>query len=318
MQKPRIGPRAEMSRPSKPVNGTTTPGTSSSPAAGKRERVRAGLSERLAELSPKRQEIIRPVLENPREFVLLSVRDLAGKLQTDPATMVRIVQGLGFESYREFQRHLYQLSVAFATSLDMLTAGTAENGGKGALVRASLERDLANLRAMATSLDVDRVLALARRLFEARKILLLGGDAAVSLVYLLEYHLTMVGLPVFTATTPGRAVHLTRGSHRGEIAIGISFRRGLRQTVEGLQTAKANGAYTVGITDTFVSPIARSAHESFIVSVDTPSFGASYVAPTALIDTISAALVSLNRSRILSMIEEVDEEQRRGFRWYQV
>jgi DNA-binding MurR/RpiR family transcriptional regulator len=74
------------------------------------------LVERIDRLSIKRQEIIRPILEHPSEYVLLSVR-AAVRLQTDPATIVRIVRGLGFGSYREFQRHLHELSLVYATSL---------------------------------------------------------------------------------------------------------------------------------------------------------------------------------------------------------
>src|ERR1700738_1904515 len=80
----------------------------------------ANLPERIDRLSSKRQEIIRPILEHPREYVLLSVRSMAKRLHTDPATIVRIVRGLGFPSYREFQHHLHELSLAFATSLDTM------------------------------------------------------------------------------------------------------------------------------------------------------------------------------------------------------
>src|SRR6202011_2035915 len=78
------------------------------------------LPERIDHLSAKRQEIIRPILEHPREYVLLSVRALAKYLRTDPATIVRIVRGLGFSSYRQFQHHLHELSLAYATSLDTM------------------------------------------------------------------------------------------------------------------------------------------------------------------------------------------------------
>ena len=277
----------------------------------------ASLSEKLKHLSPKRQEIIRPVLENPRPFVLLSVRALADRLSTDPATTVRIVQGLGFETYKEFQRHLHDLSVAYATSLDTMKAAEREGTGPASLVRAALQRDMQNLQALSNSLDATKVCALAKRLYEAPKILLLGGDAATSLVHHLEYHLTMIGLPVLSATTAGRVSHVVRNVGRKDLAIGISFRRGLRQTVEGLQTAKRNGSYTVAITDTFVSPLARAADECFIASVETPSFGASYVAPMALIDAVVAAVGNVKRKSIMSLIKQADEEQRRGFRWYQ-
>jgi hypothetical protein len=61
------------------------------------------LSKMLSRLTRKRQEVIRPVLESPREFVLMSVRSMAERLKSDPATTVRIVQGMGFPSYRDFQ-----------------------------------------------------------------------------------------------------------------------------------------------------------------------------------------------------------------------
>src|SRR6266700_3133683 len=102
------------------------------------------LQERIATLTAKRQEILRPVLEHPRGFVLLSVRAMAKRLGTDPATIVRIVRALGFASFREFQKHLHDLSIAFATSAD-----TMQNGGSDrsryAYVVDSIDRDLKNL-----------------------------------------------------------------------------------------------------------------------------------------------------------------------------
>src|SRR5664279_5490926 len=162
------------------------------------------LAEKLRHLSPKRQEIIRPVLESPRSYVLLSVRALADKLHTDPATTVRIVQGLGFATYKDFQRHLHDLSVAYATSLDTMKAAEHAGSGPAAFVRAALHRDMQNLHALSNSLNADKVCAVAKRMCEAQKILLLGGDAATSLVPHLEYHLAVIGFPVISATSPGR------------------------------------------------------------------------------------------------------------------
>src|SRR5450432_1589205 len=100
------------------------------------------LSSRVALLSPKRQETIRPAFDAPRTYVLLSVRDLAKRLKTDPATMVRIVQGMKFASYREFQHYLHELSIKFATSLDTMHATTGNKFTVPAQVKASLDQDL--------------------------------------------------------------------------------------------------------------------------------------------------------------------------------
>ena len=49
-----------------------------------------GLTSWMKHLSLRRQELIRPVFENPAEYVLLSVRAAAERLNTYPATVVRI------------------------------------------------------------------------------------------------------------------------------------------------------------------------------------------------------------------------------------
>src|SRR5690348_17745908 len=117
------------------------------------------LAERIELLSSKRQEIVRPILEHPRDYVLLSVRAMAKRLHTDPATVVRIVRGLGFGSYRDFQRHLHDLSIAFATSLDTMQSG-GRDPSVPAHVAESLEQDLKNLQGLKNSLDAQRLVAL--------------------------------------------------------------------------------------------------------------------------------------------------------------
>ena len=162
------------------------------------------LAERIELLSAKRQEIIRPILEHPRDYVLLSVRAMAKRLKTDPATVVRIVRGLGFESYRDFQRHLHDLSIAFATSLDtMQSAGKVTSTSMPAYVRDALEQDLKNLHGLKNSLDAPRLVSLAKRFYDARRIVLLAGDLAAILADYLEYQITLLGLPVFTGHVRG-------------------------------------------------------------------------------------------------------------------
>lgn len=273
------------------------------------------LKDSIERLSTKRQEIIRPILEHPREFVLLSVRAMAKRLQTDPATIVRIVQGLGFASYREFQQHLHELSLAFATSLDTMSA-TDGDGDLPAHVRASIEQDIKNLQGLKNSLDLRRLLDLARHFYAARRIIILAGDLATHIADYLDYQLSILGLPVFAATSAGRITHLVRNSNKKDVIVAISFRRGLRQTVEGAEQAHDRGAYCIGIADTYLSPLARICDETFLVSIESTSFGASYTAPIALVNAILAACGEYRRPQTLSMVKEMAEEQRKGFRWY--
>ena len=274
------------------------------------------LSKTLAMLSPRRQELLRPVLENPRAYVLLSARQLARRLKVDPATAVRVTKKLGFGTYREFQHYLHELSITQTTSLDVIQTSKAKRSNLTAHVREGVDRDVHNLQRFRNAMDVDRIASLAKRIRAAKKIIILGGDLATNLVGFLHYHLILLGLPSVTATSSGEAAHLTRSVGKGDLVIAISFRRGLRLTVEGLRQARANHAYCVGIADTLISPIARFAHECFIASVETPSFGASYTAPMCLLNAILTACAHYHSRRSLILLKKAAEEQRSGFRWY--
>src|ERR1700712_1816419 len=276
----------------------------------------SGGALRLDGLSEKRQQIIRPVLESPREFVLLNVRDMARRLATGPATIVPIVQALGFRSFKDFKHYLHDLSVTSATILDsMQSAGSSTQTPK--FLRGSRKQIQQNLDFVLEQLDLQQVLNIATRIHEAKRIFLLGGDMASSLVDYMEYHLTIAGLPVVAAVTPGRATHLVRSTGEADLVIGISFRRGLRMTIEGIQRAKQNGAYCIGITDSMLSPLARFSNELVIVPTNSLSFAASYVAPTALIDLITAGVGNLRRKQVVDRLQEADHEQKHGYRWYQ-
>jgi RpiR family carbohydrate utilization transcriptional regulator len=277
------------------------------------QQLRSHLLERL---SGKRQDIIRPALESPRDFVLLNVRDMARRLSTGPATIVRIVQALGFKSYKEFQHYLHDLSVTSATILDSMQAA-GNTAQPPEFLRDSRKQIQQNLTFVQDHVNLQQILKIATRINDANRILLLGGDMASSLVSYMEYHLTIAGLPVVAAVAPGRATHLVRSTTERDIVIGISFRRGLRMTIEGIERAKKNGAYCIGITDSMLSPLARFANELIIVPISSLSFAASYVAPLAVIDLITASVGSLRRKKVVDRLKEADHEQKHGYRWYQ-
>ena len=272
-------------------------------------------AERINRLSKKRRELIRPIQEHPRDYVLLPIRDVAGKLGTDPATVLRIVRGLGFVSYRNFKVYLHELSIASATSLEGLWGATSNDSSILSHGEQALEQDVRNLHALRNTLDMKRVAALAKRIHQARRILILGGDLAISLVDFLEYRLTLLGFPAVAATTPGHVANSSRNCGKKDLVMAISFRRGLRQTVEGMQQAHANGAYCVGITDTFISPIARFADECFLTPVEA-HLSNSYTVPMSFLNVLLTICAHQHRARTVRILKKADQEQRHGFRWY--
>src|ERR1700758_5624937 len=126
-------------------------------------------ADRIARLNKTRQEIIRPVQEHPREFVLMSIRLMAQRLKTDPATVLRIARGMGFSSYPQFKAYLHELSIASATSLEGMQTSSPNESSVASHGRKALERDLHNLHSLRNTLDMNRVANLAKRIYEAKR-----------------------------------------------------------------------------------------------------------------------------------------------------
>src|SRR5437867_2203366 len=77
-------------------------------------------SELLQDVSPRRRELVRPVLDRPRDYVLMSVRKLAEALNADAMAVLRAIRGMGFKGYAEFRSYLHELALVQATQLDTM------------------------------------------------------------------------------------------------------------------------------------------------------------------------------------------------------
>jgi DNA-binding MurR/RpiR family transcriptional regulator len=273
-------------------------------------------SELVRGLSPRRRELVGPILEHPRDYVLLSARKLADAVGSDAMAVLRAIRGMGFSGYAAFRQYLHELALVQATQLDAMQNGLSSDSDVSAYLDESLARDTGNLASLRGTIDSARIEALAARLYKARRIVLVGGDLAAVLVNFLQYNLAVIDLPAAACTRPGEVVHAVRGLRRSDLVIAITFRRGLRQTVEGLRHARARGAYCVALTDTHLSPLARFADECFVTPVQSTLYGVSYVAPMAFVNMVLVACAATRKSRTLRLLKAADAEQRTGFRWY--
>jgi DNA-binding MurR/RpiR family transcriptional regulator len=267
-------------------------------------------------LAPSRQEIVRRILAEPRTYVLLSLRTASRQLKIDAATLLRTVQAMGFKRYHDFQQYLHDRSIAYSTALDAVEQSSDRGKSVEALIGKSIDRDVENLRQLRSNLDRERIIALAKKLYAARRVLVFAGDMSRSLAMYLDYNLGTLGLNTAAALTPGEIVHRARHLNSKDVVIAISYGRGLRQTVEGLKYAHENGAFCVAVSDTFLSPLAALADQFFITPTEHVSYADSYVAGMAFLNVVLVACVSVHRQQSVYVLKKVSEEQRTGFRWY--
>jgi RpiR family carbohydrate utilization transcriptional regulator len=269
------------------------------------------------ELSPSRKKLVRLILENHEDTFFLSSRALAKRYDVDAATIVRTIQALGYSKFAEFAADLRSHFITRITPYTLLKAASREKRTLDDRIQSSLELDLRNLQSLQSTMNAEGVIALAKLVSRARRILVIGIDLAASLSWHLAYGLMSLG---FAADSPvggtGNIQKRVRSLTSKDLLIAISFKQGLRETVEAALRAKKQGVPTFGITDGDNTPIARICDNFSITLVSSVSFANSYVAPMALIGTILVACAHTRTARTLALLRRSEQEDRTDHRWY--
>jgi DNA-binding MurR/RpiR family transcriptional regulator len=283
----------------------------------KRTAIEVRLAEAHERLNPRRRRLIQATLENPDETFFLSARALARRYKVDPATIVRTIQALGYRRYADFAADLREHFIARLSPYRILEASTREKGTVIDHVRRSLDRDMNNLSRMRSSFDPAKVVELAKRIHNSRRIAVIGVDLAAALSRFLAYGLLPLG---FDAESPegsaGNVLHRVRLLSSRDLLIAISFGRCLRLTVDALRQARDRGVPTFGITNSDTTPIARYADAFLLASTLGSTYAGSYVAPMALLNAVLLACSQLKPKRSLLLLRQTEEEYLSGPRWY--
>ena len=268
-------------------------------------------------LNPRRQRLIRAILDSADETCFLSSREIAKRYRVDATTILRATQVMGYETYADFAADLRQHFVAGITPYAALKAATREGRSVEDHVEHALEKASDNLNALKAELDKRRVVELAKLIKRSRRVLVVGLDFAAALSSNLAYGLLALGFDAEAPTgNTGTLQYKVEVLTPKDLLVAISFGQCLRDTVEAALQAKKQGVPTFGITDSDTTPIARYCDAHLVAPVVSPSFLNSYVAPTAVINAIHVACAHIDPRRALTRLRPTDREYASGPRWY--
>jgi DNA-binding MurR/RpiR family transcriptional regulator len=268
------------------------------------------------QLNPRRQRLIRAILDTADETCFLSSREMAKRFHIDATTILRTTQVLGYASFADFAADLRQHFISRITPYTVLKAATREKRSVEDHIEHSLEKALENLNTVKSDLDRQSVIAVAKSIKRARRVVVVGLDFAASLSYNLAYGLLTLGFDAEAPVGSGNLQYKVEVLTSKDLLIAISFGQCLRDTVDAVLRAKKQGVPTFGITVNNTSPIARYCDTYIITPVVSPSFLVSYVAPVAAISAIHVACAHIDPKRSLNRLRPTDREYVAGHRWY--
>ena len=256
------------------------------------------IHDRYEEMSKSYQTIALYLTQNPNDVAVLSVNSIAERCGIHASNFVRYAQSLGFSGFKElqavFQRRLSTAAPGFDARIKALESELGANaGGDLGLLRDLVVRDVTSLQDLLNDISADQLGRAATLMEKADTIYLIGQLRSIPVVELLRYVLTMLGKrTVLLDPGGGLATHMAKVMRKDDLLLAVSFRFYATEVVNVVEQAAERAIPIVAITDSTLSPLAKSAQVLFAVPEHEYTFSRSLAAPMCLAQALCVALAA--------------------------
>lgn len=257
------------------------------------------IHDRYDAMSKSYQKIAVYLTQNPNDVAVLSVNAIAERCGLHASSFVRYAQSLGFRGFKElqtvFQRRLSTAAPGFDARLRALDAelGAQEDSTDLGFLRELVVRDIASLKGLLEGTSAASIETAADLMQRAETIYLAGQLRSAPVVDLLRYVLTMLGKrAVLLDTGGGLATHMARVMGPQDLLFAVSFRFYATEVVNIAEEAARRGVPIVAVSDSTLSPLAKSAQVLFAIPEHEYTFSRSLAAPMCLVQALMVALAA--------------------------
>lgn len=218
---------------------------------------------------------------------LSPIHELARHSEVSAPSISRFVTKIGLEGYQDFQRELIsELKQGLRSPLDLHAPDRRVEGG---FLKDFIAKSTSQMAKAADAITEEQFVQICSLLTDPkRRIFVLGGRISDSIARHLTFHLRLIRKDVFHL--PDNAEiwpdYLLRMRH-GDIIYLVDFRR-YEERLERLaqQAATTRHARVVLMTDKWISPIAKHAHEVMPVPIESGTLWDTYSAALAVSEAI--------------------------------
>ncbi|MBY5904251.1 MurR/RpiR family transcriptional regulator (plasmid) [Rhizobium leguminosarum] len=255
--------------------------------------------DRYGDMSKSYQKISVYLTQNPNDVAVLSVHAIADRCGVHASSFVRFAQSLGYEGFKDlqglFQRRLSTAAPGFEARKKALETelGAREDKSETAFLHDLVVRDIASLQDLLEQISGDDLTTAVDLLQKSETIYLIGQLRSAPIVELLRYILTMLGKRcVLLDPGGGLATHMARTMGKNDLLFAVSFRFYATEVVNVVEDTAKRGVPIVAISDSTLSPLAKSATVLFPVPEHEYTFSRSLAAPMCLAQALAVALAS--------------------------
>jgi DNA-binding MurR/RpiR family transcriptional regulator len=257
------------------------------------------IHDRHGDMSKTHQKIAVYLTQNPNDVAVRSVNAIAQSCDIHASSFVRFAQSLGYDGFKSlqvlFQRRLATAAPGFEARVHALKQElkSRDDLSEADLLRDLVVSDAASVQSLLDEIDAGDLARAAGLLSEAETIFLLGQLRSAPVVELIRYLLTMAGKKcIMLDPSGGLATHIARTIGPKDVLFAVSFRFYANEVVSIVEEVALRGRKIVAMSDSTLSPLAKSAHVLFAAHEHPGPLSRSVTAPICLAQAIALAVAS--------------------------
>ncbi|NLP34835.1 MAG: MurR/RpiR family transcriptional regulator [Clostridiales bacterium] len=214
-----------------------------------------------SELNKAEKKAAKYILDNPRDIVHFSIKELAESCQVSEATVFRLCNSLGYKGYQDLK---INLAGSIIKPIENIHESINEHDDSYMIMNKVYR---ANVTSMEKTLKLNPPELLdeaTKILLEASKIMFFGMGGSYYLAEDAYHKFFRTGIPVEnSADSHWQAMYISRAK-ANDVVLAISNSGSNKELLDNIKLAKEHGLKVISITNNGKSPIATESDISFI------------------------------------------------------
>lgn len=267
-------------------------------------------------LSPKKRRVADFIIKDHKKVFLMTAREIAEECQVSEPTIIRFASDLGFSGYMEFVQYMKGLLHIELTAVERLQKASRQSDKIGTL-DSYCQNAFENLDNLRNSISEKELKKIAKTIYKAETVYVVGYRASATLAYYFGYLLKKIRDNVILDTTLSWEIKdsIVRNG-KNSLMFVVGFPRYSRKTIKLMEFAAKYHVKIIGLSDTPKSPIVTLSDQYIIIDLESVSF----IDPFAHILTYLAALIHeitfLDDKKAVEYLSKFDSGMKAGDEFY--
>jgi DNA-binding MurR/RpiR family transcriptional regulator len=270
----------------------------------------ARLQDSLPTMTRKQRQIADVLLFQPHAIVFSSAQSLGEQAGVDGATVIRFCRLLGYQGLGDLKDrlaadvpHVLTAAEKIRRGLDSRKPDPGEEDSTALVYR----QDMENIEKAAAINGVQRVAAAADLIDGADTVLVMAAGLSSGLAAIFAYLLRMIGIRSVVPESDVATMVEIAQLKRTDAVVSIGFWRYVTWQVRLFEETSAKTDRTVAITDSFASPLAKTAAITLVGPTEARDISNSFTAPMSIINALTTNLVQRRPNDALAQLTAVDD-----------